>query len=195
MLVDECFDALFKIPENAVKKDIARARSDVKAVHEEEKLLREAAWEAKDFAAIAHCFHLRLCVASVIYERAPDETGLSLIALACEHVADDAAQIHFSKHLAHLDEDDDPKHDRTLNRIQETVLSTMLQRYGAADAAKLFEDDSKEFEIRREIGRRALASKPSKWDESADRRILKEHGQAVLDRVHARIAELRKKKA
>ncbi|MEK7950514.1 hypothetical protein [Luteolibacter soli] len=190
MLVEETFHALFQIPEADIRKDVSRARSDTRSVHEEQIRLRDASKDAKDIPALARSFHLRLCVAAAIYERMPDERGLSFLALACEHVADDATQIHFNKHLAHLDEDDDPKHDDTLYRIHDTVLSTMLERYGVLDVGKLFETDRKEFDILCEIGRHAMGPETLS-NPSSERYILQEHGEKGLARIRARVAELR----
>ncbi len=88
-------------------------------------------------------------------------------------------------------QDQESQFEHQFDKIFDTVIVFVLNRYGLHELANLFDQDRTQFEIKREIGRRVFTDEDGsdlvrKWDAF----FAKEHGSDALAKVKIRVAEI-----
>lgn len=214
----EVLTQFFAISESQIANDMDRAETNPESVLEEMRTLRTTPEERKSPAMEARRIHLNLILAST--QEVPTDTPEVRVFYAAwisEFITDDVGFAAYCSTYRELtdklramrardgltpDQDwapgDGPADyqaasrelDEKLSRVRETHFDHILRRYRFTDEADLFERDPLEFEIAREVGRQIamnLTDEGTKHDEV----FRKMHGQAALDRVKARVREIR----
>jgi hypothetical protein len=183
----ETLKILFDIKQDAIDRDIQLAETDILSVANEIKSLYAlplAARTPKTDARLAHLLMVQAC--ELCRGEAAPELKTFHAAFAAEHVVEDAemvagdrdtcaelaSRLNAIRGREGLTDDEfwsrreGPQDYRELNdklegildSVMETVFIFVMRRYHMDEQADLFERNREEFDIQREIGRRALFS-------------------------------------
>lgn len=215
-------ELLFAIEPESIARDLRLAEDDFDTIAEEIADLRAIPQEATTPETDARRSHLfmvqahKLCGQDNIEpeERtffaafgacriAQDAETLASNKGACAELLDRIEQLERRSGLGpgeYLEKGEAPEFDqlneefgKILEGVFDTVFLFALRRYHLNDAADLYERDLAEFEIQREIGRRAFLPSP---DDSEDvekmlqNGFLKKFGRPALERIVSRSREI-----
>ena len=219
-------DCFFKISEKQITKDLKRVEDNIELIQEEVNALHAIDYKLRSPDNEAQLLHLSLIKAYELCRlpHVAQEVKTFYAGFGAGHVMQNAEQAaHNKDSLKNLNDkmneirlreglsDDEYWHrgegpddyekleaqyEEISEGIENTIMGYALCRYRLAESADLFENDPREFEIQREIGRRALFSEKQEelsLSKFMDKHVIDEYGEQTLKRIQARANELKKR--
>lgn len=189
----DAFSELFKIPNEVIAADLARARFNPESHKAELQSLGRIPLRDRDAKTKARINHLNICFYAALRDSLPAELALAGATMACGQIGQEADFLEFTRLNPDFDIHAGDAHVETPNAdIWETVVGSLFDRYGMKDLADLLESNRVEFDIQWEIGSRVMRSAKDEalfkpLDEGAERRL----GEQAFRRVIARVAEIK----
>lgn len=214
----------FGLGEDVIRCDLERVKKDPDAIHREAKALQAVNYKARSAEIEGKIHHLTMVRAHQLcgLPHIVPEFKTFYAGFGAGGVTQDAEMVaHEKGRLAALSEkmaeirkredllpeefwyrgegpDDyevlENEYGEVSGGIVDTIFVHTLRRYRLNEQADLYEADSKEFEIQREIGRRILLSPKEnelEMEELMDSNIRDNYGSDVLSRIRRRVEKLR----
>lgn len=189
----ESFSELFKISDEVIAADIARARNAPESHKAELQSLASTPFKDRDARTKARINHLNICFYAALRDRLPEELSLAGATMACGQIGQEADFLEFTRLNPHFDaHTEDSQIVQPEANIWQTVVASLFERYGMTELAELLEGNRPEFDIQWEIGSRVMRTERDEallknLDAGAERRL----GEQAYRRVITRVAEIK----